>query len=150
MYDEVELRKALRARLQTASGLPSSSNFAWENRVFVPPSHDSTAPVDAVVWLRENLRTLSESKSSNGFVETIGEYLISVFTAKGRGTNAADTLVKSIATQFAPGQSLTGTDIAIALERTSRSEYRASDEHPAWVFKVVTVRWRVFTPSTTN
>ena len=145
MMDEVILRQALRTQLLTVSSLPRAEYRAWENQVFDPPSPDENPHGEEPLWFREILRILSESKSSTGYIEAVGEYLIMVETPKGRGTEDADALAKAIADVFQPGQSLTKSGTTVILERTDRRPYLEDSERPAWVFKTISVRWRTFT-----
>ena len=144
MLDETTVRQAFRTKLLTVSGLPDEKQISYENRLFDPP--DQPAEVgDKTLWVLEQMRILSESRSSDSLVEAIGEFLWLVYTPKGKGTEKADTLSRSIAEAFQAGQSLTKDGIGVILERTERRPYRGDANRPAWVFKTVATTWRVFT-----
>ena len=143
MLNESQVRTIMRTKLQKLSNLP---NISWENRPFLPP--DVTTDVGPVVlWIQEHQRTLDETQSAIGMIQTIGETLYSVYTPKGRGTKEADDLSKSIAESFEPTQSLTGINETIVIEHTERHPYRVDPDLPAWVFKTVSIRWRAFNPT---
>lgn len=145
VLDEVVLRQAFRAQLALVSGIPEKKFRAFENRVFDPPEIKETSHGDEPLWIREQMRILSETKSTSGHVEAVGEYLIMVETPKGKGTEDADTLAQAIAEKFQAGQSLTKSGTTAILEHTDRRPYQIDLERPAWVFKTVAVRWRNFT-----
>lgn len=149
MLDERGIRIAMRKKLKTVATLPKESLLAWENHRFEPPELTGSQRGPVTVWVEEAQRVLQEAKTSNGFIEAVGQTLWSVYAPKGRGTADLDELSKAIAEAFEAGQSVTGTGLTVILERTDRSELRPSGAHENWVFKVVTVRWRVFTPSST-
>jgi len=150
MLDESCVRQIMRTRLQSTAGLPDfDSRMAWENRVFAPPDFDQDGPIDEVLWVREWLDPMTEIKSSSGFIEAVGLTIWGVYTPKGRGTRGAENLAKNIAERFEAGRSLTDdSGTTITLERTSRGRFQSDEERPIWVFKPVTVRWRVFTQVT--
>ena len=150
MLDETEVQKVFRARLQQTGGLPPPDHRIWENRGGgLPPEPEDSDGADNT-WIEEWVRILSERKSSSGCIEAVGEYLWAVYVPKGRGTETLNKLSKAIADQFEAGQSLVATGLRAILERTSRSGVRTNPAHPSWVFKLVTIRWRVFTPASNN
>lgn len=143
MLDETALRQLFRKRVRSV--LPRDVQVAWENQTFEPPSlEDGIGPV--VLWMRELVRTLDETKSSTGFIEAVGEVLYMIETPAGKGTEAADALAKIVAESLQAGQSLTSPTLTVIVEHTERRPYREDPEHPAWTFKTVACRWRTFTP----
>lgn len=150
LLDETAVRKAFRTRLLATPNLPTKEKLAWENRPFTPPSVPPSAPDTGSLWVREWQSIDTERKSATGVIEATGTTRYAVYAPRSSGTEAMDTLVRSIAGQFEAGQSLTATDLRVILERTFRSEVRVAPDHDAWVFKVVTIRWRVFTRSSTS
>lgn len=140
--DENAVRRVMRARLKTVTGIPSESMLAWENRTFTPPSLSSSA---VVKWVMETQTVDGERLSATGTSEALGYTEYTVMVPKGRGTEELDSLAAEIADAFAPGQSLTSDDVRVILERTTRSGIRSPAEHEAWVGKAVSIRWRVFT-----
>lgn len=143
MLDESSLRTLFRTRLKTVSGLPGEDYLAWENHQFDKPSAESDQ-----LWIEEFVTILSEPKSSTGFIEVVGVTQYLVNCPKGGGTKDADDLSRLIAQAFEPGQSLTNSTLTVIIERTERSPYRPQPDGSAWVFKTITIRWRVFTPVT--
>jgi hypothetical protein len=144
MLDEKTLRTVLRTRLHTVSGLPSA--IAFEGRVFQPPTLTTTSS-SLPLWVEEQVRILSETKSATGQIEALGEALYSVYTPSGRGTEQADALAKLIAEAFQSGQGLSGSGLELALEHTERRPMRqdVSPYGQSWMFKTVAIRWRAFT-----
>jgi hypothetical protein len=142
--DESLLRRTFRVRLKTVSNLPAEEFLEWENQNFKPPEPDENQP-----WVREHLRILDESKTTQCHIETVGQMQYVVNIPKNRGTKTADALTQSIAEAFESGQSLTATGLTVILEHTNRSPYMSSDDDSIWIFKTVTARWRVFTASST-
>lgn len=144
MMDLTELRTTMRTQLKTVTTLPSADRRAWENRTFRPPEVRDQPGAD-VMWVREQIRILSETKSSTGFIEAIGETLYMVHYPAGRGTGPMDELTLAIAEAFQAGQSLTGTGLTAILEHTERRPPRVDPTFPSWIFTTVAVRWRSFT-----
>jgi len=144
MLNESALRRLFRARLKTVSTLPPEARLAWEGRSFTPPD-----PNPGDLWVREFVSILGESKSSTGFIEATGTTTYAVFTPGTGGTEDADALAQAVAEAFEAGQSLTADGLTAIIERTERAPYRDSADDRGsslWIFKTVTIRWRVFTP----
>jgi len=142
-FSETELRKAFRTAWELVSGLPP--DISYHNIRFTPPDHANTVgPIP--VWVGEMSTILSERKTSTGFIEATGEYLLIVRTPKGRPTERADDLAQALVETLKPGQSLTTDCITVILERSERRPYREDPANPTWISKTVAVRWRVFSP----
>ena len=136
------LRLALRAILRTATGYPGDDKVQWENRPFDP------ATAAGGLWLRENLVTGSERKTSTGFQECLGLYYIFVSGPAGRGTEPVVALAKAIADVFPPTTHLSG--LRTHLYRTERQAARSEGQgqsgttDPIWYCVPVIVYWRLF------
>lgn len=143
--DEVTLRTVLRKRLFTVDGLPNkNTRIAYENRQFKVPEIRAGAR-KLPLWIKEQLRILDETRSSQCFIEAVGEVLWLVETPEGRGTEQCDALAKKIADAFQAGTSLVGDGLTVKCEHTERRPYRPDPVQENWVLKPVVVRWRAFT-----
>lgn len=146
MLDENEVKKAFRKQLFTVDGLPNKKTRIWyTNRGFNVPEVTAGAR-KLPLWIKEQLRILSEPKTSTCFVETTGEMLWLVHTPIGRGSEQADDLCLQIARAFRPGSNLIEGDTTVTCVRTERRPFRQDPVLDNWIFKPVVTVWRSFTP----
>ena len=138
-----ELRLLLRRELLAVEGLPPEDRRAWENRKFDPPTPDRDS-----IWTRETFQVYSEIRSSSGYVQAEGVYIVDVFCAVGYGTELADTLSQAIVSKFKASTSLQSDDglSQVSLFRSSRQPGRPDPgPSPVWFMIPVVVSWRTFT-----
>ncbi|CDH43849.1 phage tail terminator-like protein [Candidatus Contendibacter odensensis] len=133
-----ELRAAFRTQLLTLAGLPA---VAWQNRAFTPPNN---AP-----WCKEALlpgegryAAFGADGISNGAMQQVGIYQITLVMPSGADTVAADTLADRIISLFRPGTRLTmSTGDVITCENAWASP---SQQEPTGFSLPVSVRYRFF------
>jgi len=100
MIDHQEVHLALRNRMLTASGLPSGTNHALENRTFTP----SGTP-----YIEEDFVPATSARIAfpRGTIEDTGLYVVKWYGLANTGIAAIRAGVKAILAVFAPGWGMT-------------------------------------------
>lgn len=143
------IRRALRARLRTAfaaASLDPATQLALENRDFTAPAPTDAATMQAVPWVRENYlpagQSLASVPAAGGLVRYEGEYSVTVFAAKHRGTAQADALADAVLRAFPPGDAAIASDgFDTGTVRFRRAVQLPAIPDAAWYQIPVRVRW---------
>lgn len=141
MINDIEVRDTLRARMLTASGLPTSRSLEGED--FNPPA--ATTPYIEEEYV-PGPRVMASMTKSNGLLVGSGLYRVRVYGRSGSGTNAIRAICTAILAVLTPGYSttLTNTD-ALHVDHNPAPE--AGQIIPLTngrAFGVVVVPWYVF------
>lgn len=114
MIDVPALRLILRNHLLLLDGTdpsPLPAPRAWENREFTPPNPPS-------LWIRETLMLADETLPANNTLEAIGYVQYDVFGVKGRGTEDAEGVAKTIKAQFPPATGLANSNAQVSITKS--------------------------------
>jgi hypothetical protein len=106
MIDDTAIHLALRNRLLTVSGLPSTTNRAWENKKFTP-TQGSAYITDSYVPGPPALITVP---ADTGTLEHRGLYVVQWYGIEYDGFTNIRTGVKAILAKFSYGTRITCTD----------------------------------------
>jgi hypothetical protein len=128
-----DIRAALEQQLVTVTGIPSSSNRAWENVRF--------EPTPGTTWVRMQIIPAAMRPSVRGPSPQLlyeGIFLVDIFAPEGNGANGADVLADAIRDEFTVDDVLT--------ENTTNVRFRWSERGQGlidspWYQVPVTVNW---------
>jgi len=106
MIDDTAIHLALRNRLLTVSGLPSTSNRAWENKEFTRTQGTAYIEEEYV----PGPPALITVPADTGTLEHRGIYVVRWYGIENAGVTAIRAGVKAILAKFSYGTRITCTD----------------------------------------
>lgn len=134
-----DIRAALEQQIANVSGIPSSSNRAWENVKFVPTTGTS--------WVRMALVPVTSRPAVMGPSPQIrhdGSFLVTAHLPEGTGPAGADALADAIRAAFSVDTGLTSGGTTVRFRYAERSV--AVLDTP-WYIVTVSISWYSYSSS---
>lgn len=133
------IRAALEQQIATVSGIPSTSNRAWENVKFVPTTGTS--------WVKMALVPVSSRPAVVGPAPQIrhdGSFLVTLHLPEGTGPAGADALADAVRAAFTVDTGLTSGGTTVRFRYAERSV--AVLDTP-WYIVTVSISWYTYSSS---
>jgi hypothetical protein len=128
-----EIREALETEIANVTGIPASSQRAWENAQF--------EPTPGTTWVRMTLQPTEQRPAVRGGSPQLryqGLFLVDVFTEVDQGPSEADELADNIRAQYSVGTILTAGSTTVRFEYAERGQ---GTTDPPWYMVPVEIAW---------
>lgn len=133
------IRAALEQQIANVSGIPSTSNRAWENVRFTPTTNSA--------WVRMALVPTTSRpavRGPNPQIRHDGVFLVTAHLPEGSGPAAADALADAIRAAFTVDTGLTSGGVTV---RFNYAERGVAVLDAPWYIVTVSISWYTFTSS---
>lgn len=140
MIDHLAAHLALRARLLTASGLPTAR--AWENKDFTPAG---STPYVADQYVPATTALVS-FPAANGITEETGLYVVQWYGVANTGITAIREGVQAILAAFTPGtvMTLTTGDVLRVRADVGPMGGQILPAEGGWAVSTIKIPWRAW------
>lgn len=131
-----DIRAALEQEIANVSGVPASSQRAWENARFEPTT--------GTTWLRMRLQPTETRPATRGDSPQIrhqGLFLVDVFAPADEGPASAETLADAIRDRYTVSKVLTENSTNVRFDYAERGQ--GVIDHP-WYMVPVAIAWYAY------